>query len=82
MDADKGIRSLREKKIASRNFPLANFFPRSDLFPLSVLLITLARRRKMNADKGKRSLSRFSTSEYFRAKRPSSVVGIYFAKPW
>jgi hypothetical protein len=37
-------------------FPLANFLARSDLFPLSVSLITLARRGKMDADKGKRSL--------------------------
>ena len=37
-------------------FPLANFFARSDLFPLSVSLITSARRDKMDADKGKRSL--------------------------
>jgi hypothetical protein len=37
-------------------FPLANFFARSDLFPLSVSLITSARRGKMDADKGKRSL--------------------------
>ena len=38
------------------DFPLANFFARSDLFPLSVSLITSARRGKMDADKGKRSL--------------------------
>jgi hypothetical protein len=32
------------------------FHLRSDLFPLSVSLITSARRGKMDADKGKRSL--------------------------
>jgi hypothetical protein len=37
-------------------FPLANFPARSDLFPMSVSLITSARRGKMDADKGKRSL--------------------------
>jgi hypothetical protein len=36
---------------------LANFFGRSDLFPLSVSLITsVLKRGKMDADKGKRSL--------------------------
>jgi hypothetical protein len=38
------------------SFPLANFFARSDIFPLSVSLITAARRGKMDADKGKKSL--------------------------
>ena len=38
-------------------FSLArNFLAQSDLFPLSVSLITSARRGKMDADKGKRSL--------------------------
>jgi hypothetical protein len=37
-------------------FPLVNFLARSDLFPLSVSLITSARRGKMDADKRKRSL--------------------------
>jgi hypothetical protein len=37
-------------------FPLANFLVRSDLFPLSVSLITSGRRGQMDADQGKRSL--------------------------
>jgi hypothetical protein len=37
-------------------FPLANFLARRDLFPLSASLIASARRGKMDADKGKRSL--------------------------
>jgi hypothetical protein len=38
-------------------FPLANFLARSDLFPnLSASLIASARRGKIDADKGKRSL--------------------------
>jgi hypothetical protein len=37
-------------------FPLATLLARSDLFPLSVSLITSARRGKMDADKETRSL--------------------------
>ena len=51
------------------DFPLANFFARSDLFPLSVSLITSARRGKMDADKGKRSLS----AKKFACGKPALV---------
>jgi hypothetical protein len=37
-------------------FPVANFLARSDLFPLSVSLITSARRGKMDVENGKLSL--------------------------
>ena len=50
-------------------FPLANFLARSDLFPLSVSLITSARRGKMDADKGKRSLR----AKKFASGKPALV---------
>ena len=58
-------------------FPLANFLARNDLFPLSVSLITSARRIKMDVDKGKRSLNSFSTGRFritFRFARKNSLV--------
>jgi hypothetical protein len=50
------LSSAQHHNDSNAGFPLANFLARSDLFPLSVSLITSARRGKMDADKGKRSL--------------------------